>query len=184
MTPKTRPTKNTLPRVIPKPRRCTEMLTRWIPSGSAGAPGHHHRSSVQDQGSPAFRAGRVQGHRRDFLQIQDPLPTQRTSLQDFTQRCCCRCRLAGHHIVGSWQQEPAAELGPLPPTLQEEGSIQGLWGEKGYSPDGDGTPPGCGGGAKHSSADRSTRDRDSSHSAVKCRHHHPRLQEDGRGSGQ
>jgi hypothetical protein len=23
-----------------------------------------------------------------------------TSLQDFTQRCCCRCRLAGHHIIG------------------------------------------------------------------------------------
>jgi hypothetical protein len=42
-----------------------------------------------------------------------------------------------------------------PPTLQEEGSIQGLRGEEGYPPNGDGTPPGCGGGAEHSSADRS-----------------------------
>jgi hypothetical protein len=25
---------------------------------------------------------------------------QGTSFQDFMQRCCCRCRLAGHHIVG------------------------------------------------------------------------------------
>jgi hypothetical protein len=33
--------------------------------------------------------------------------------------------------------------------LQEEGSIQGTRGEKGYSPNGDGTPPGCGGGAEH-----------------------------------
>jgi hypothetical protein len=33
MTQKTRPTKNTLPRAILKPRRCTEMLTRWSPSG-------------------------------------------------------------------------------------------------------------------------------------------------------
>jgi hypothetical protein len=30
------------------------------------------------------------GHRRDFLRIQDSLPTQGTSLQDFVQRCCCR----------------------------------------------------------------------------------------------
>jgi hypothetical protein len=60
--------------------------------------------------------------------------------------------------MGPQQQEPAAELGPLPPTFLEEGSIQGLRGEKGYSPDGDGTPLGCGGGAKHSSADRSARD--------------------------
>jgi hypothetical protein len=55
-------------------------------------------------------------------------------------------------------QESAAELDPLPPTLSEEGSIQGLLGEKGYPPDGDGTPPGCGGGAEHSSANRSARD--------------------------
>jgi hypothetical protein len=34
--------------------------------------------------------------------------------------------------MGPQQQEPAAELGPLPPTLQEEGSNQGLRGEKGY----------------------------------------------------
>jgi hypothetical protein len=33
MTQKTRPTKSTLPRAILKPRRCTEMLTRWSPSG-------------------------------------------------------------------------------------------------------------------------------------------------------
>jgi hypothetical protein len=33
MTQKTRPTKSTLPRAIPNPRRCTEMLTRWSPSG-------------------------------------------------------------------------------------------------------------------------------------------------------
>jgi hypothetical protein len=59
--------------------------------------------------------------------------------------------------------------------LPEEGSIQGLRGEKGYSPDGDGTPPGCDGGAKRSSADRSVRDRDSSHPTLKHRCHHPRL---------
>jgi hypothetical protein len=39
--------------------------------------------------------------------------------------------------------------------VQEEGSIQGLWGEEGYSQDGDGTPPGCDGGAEHSSTSRS-----------------------------
>jgi hypothetical protein len=33
MTRKTRPMKSTLPRAIPRPRRCTEMLTRWCPSG-------------------------------------------------------------------------------------------------------------------------------------------------------
>jgi hypothetical protein len=38
--------------------------------------------------------------------------------------------------------------------------------------------------AKHSSANRPARDRDSSRSATKRRCHHPRLQEDGRGSGQ
>jgi hypothetical protein len=57
--------------------------------------------------------------------------------------------------MGPQQQEPAAELSPLPPTLQEEGLIQGLRGEKGYPLNGDGTPPGCGGGAEHSSVDRS-----------------------------
>jgi hypothetical protein len=53
-------------------------------SSFAGTPRHHHHSPVQDQGSPTFRASRVQGHRRDFLRIQDPLLTQGTSLQDFT----------------------------------------------------------------------------------------------------
>jgi hypothetical protein len=83
------------PRVIPNPRRCTKMLTRWSPSGqssgprrqtagSAGAPRHHHCSPVQDQGSLTFRAGGVQGHCRDFLWIQSPLPTQGTSFQDFS----------------------------------------------------------------------------------------------------
>jgi hypothetical protein len=33
MTQKTRPTKSTLPRAIPKSRRCTEMLMKWSPSG-------------------------------------------------------------------------------------------------------------------------------------------------------
>jgi hypothetical protein len=33
MTRNTRPTKITLPRAIPRPRSCTEMLTRWSPSG-------------------------------------------------------------------------------------------------------------------------------------------------------
>jgi hypothetical protein len=51
----------------------------------AGTPRHNHRSSIQDQGSPAFGASRVQGHRRDFLQIQDPLLTQGTSFQDFSE---------------------------------------------------------------------------------------------------
>jgi hypothetical protein len=45
-----------------------------------------------------FRASGVQGHRRDFLRIQDPLPTQGTSLSDFTQRRCCRCHLVGHQF--------------------------------------------------------------------------------------
>jgi hypothetical protein len=34
---------------------------------SAGAPWHHHRQQVQDQGSPASRAGGVQSPRRDLL---------------------------------------------------------------------------------------------------------------------
>jgi hypothetical protein len=42
--------------------------------------------------------------------------------------------------------------------LQEEGSIQGLRSEKGYFPDGDGTPPGCGSRVEHSFAGRSVRD--------------------------
>jgi hypothetical protein len=100
----------------------------------------------------------VLSHRVDFLRILDSLPTQGTSLQDIMQRCCCRCSLAGYHLMGPQQQEPTAELGLLPPALQEEGPIQGLRGEKGYSPDRDGTPPGCGGGVEHSSADRSARD--------------------------
>jgi hypothetical protein len=86
--------------------------------------------------------------------------------------------------MGLLQQELIAELGPQPPALQEEGSIQGLRGEKGYPQDGDGTPPGCGGGAENSSTDRSAQDRDSSHSAVKSGCHHLMLHEDGRGSGQ
>jgi hypothetical protein len=40
---------------------------------------------LEDQGSPAFGTSRVQGHRRNFLWIQNPLPTQATSLQNFTQ---------------------------------------------------------------------------------------------------
>jgi hypothetical protein len=32
MAQKTRPMKSILPRTIPNPRRCTEMLTRWSPS--------------------------------------------------------------------------------------------------------------------------------------------------------
>jgi hypothetical protein len=37
----------------------------------------------------------------------------------------------------------------------EEGSIHGLWGEEGNLQDGDGAPPGCDGGAEHSSTGRS-----------------------------
>jgi hypothetical protein len=48
-----------------------------------------HLGITTAQGSPAFRAGGVQGHRRDFLRIQSPLLTQGTSFQDFSQRCCC-----------------------------------------------------------------------------------------------
>jgi hypothetical protein len=76
------------------------ILASQQTSNFTGAPRHHHRSPVQGQGSPTFRASGVQGHRRDFLRIEDPLLTQGTSLQDFAQRCCCRCRLAGHHIMG------------------------------------------------------------------------------------
>jgi hypothetical protein len=86
--------------------------------------------------------------------------------------------------VGPLQQESIAELRPLPLALQEEGSIQGLWGEEGYPQDGNGTPPRCDGGAEHSSTGRSVRDQDSPHPTVERRHHHPRLHEDGRGSGQ
>jgi hypothetical protein len=53
--------------------------------------------------------------------------------------------------MGPYQQELITKLCPLPPALQGEGSIQGLWGEEGYPQDGDGTPPGCDGGAEHSS---------------------------------
>jgi hypothetical protein len=82
------------------------------------------------------------------------------------------------------QQEPVVELGSLPPALQEERSIQGIRGEKGYPEDEDGTPLGCDGGAEHSSTGRSVRDRDSLHPVAERRHHHPRLHEDGRRSGQ
>jgi hypothetical protein len=78
----------------------------------------------------------------------------------------------------------SANAEPLPPALQEEGSIQGLRGEEGYPQDGDGTPPGCDGGAEHSSTGRSVRDRDSPHLVAECRCHYPRLHEDGRGLGQ
>jgi hypothetical protein len=70
----------------------------------------------------------------------------------FGSRIFCRHK-------GLWGEKGyPPELGPLPSTLPEEGSIQGLWGEKGYPPDGDGTTPGCGSGAEHSPADRSTQD--------------------------
>jgi hypothetical protein len=86
--------------------------------------------------------------------------------------------------ITSWIRSNKSRLQNSVHYLLEERSIQGLRGKKGYPQDGDGTPPGCDGGAEHSSADRSARDRDSSHSAVKRGHHHPRLHEDGRGSGQ
>jgi hypothetical protein len=56
--------------------------------------------------------------------------------------------------------------------------------KKGYPQDGDGTPPGCDGGAEHSSTSRSVQDQDSPHPAAERRCHHPRLHEDGRGPGQ
>jgi hypothetical protein len=66
---------------------------------------------------------------------------------------------AAWQAITSWVRSYKSRLqNPLPPTLQEEGSIQGLRGEKGYPPDGDGTPPGRGSGAEHSSADCSARD--------------------------
>jgi hypothetical protein len=47
------------------------------------------------------RSGRVEFKAiADFLRIQNPLPTQGTSLQDFARRCCCQCCLAGYHIMG------------------------------------------------------------------------------------
>jgi hypothetical protein len=58
------------------------------------------RALLEHLGITTFRVGGVQGHRRDLLRIQGPLPTQGTSFQDFSQRCCCGCRLAGHHTVG------------------------------------------------------------------------------------
>jgi hypothetical protein len=58
--------------------------------------------------TPGYRIKEVPGSGRVefkaiteiFFRIQDPLPTQGTSLQDFVQRCYCRCHLAGHHIMG------------------------------------------------------------------------------------
>jgi hypothetical protein len=72
----------------------------------------------------------------------------------------------------------------IPPAIQQERSIQGLRGEKGYPQDGDGTRPGCDSGTEHSSTGRSAQDRDSPHPAVKRRCHHPKLHEDGKRSGQ
>jgi hypothetical protein len=60
--------------------------------------------------------------------------------------------------MGPKQQASVVEVRPLPPALQEEGSIQGLRGEEGYPQDGVGTPPGCDGGAEHSSTSCSARD--------------------------
>jgi hypothetical protein len=76
--------------------------------------------------------------------------------------------------MGPLQQMLVAELHPLPPALQEEGSIQGLWGKEGYPLQED----------EHSSTGRSARDRDSPHLAVEHKRHHPRLHEDGTGLGQ
>jgi hypothetical protein len=56
------------------------------------------------------------------------------------------------------RSDVVAELHPLPPTLQEEGSIQALWCEEGCSQDGDGAPPGCDGGAEHLFASRPAQD--------------------------
>jgi hypothetical protein len=57
--------------------------------------------------------------------------------------------------MGPKQQESVVELHAPPTALWEEGSIQVLRGEEGYSQNGDGTPLGCDGGAEHSSTGRS-----------------------------
>jgi hypothetical protein len=83
-----------------------------------------------------------------------------------------------------WSPSGLKLRSPLPPTLQEGGSIQGLWGEEGCPEDRDGTPPRCDGGAEHPFAGCSAQDRDPPHSAVDHTRHHSRLYEDGRWSSQ
>jgi hypothetical protein len=107
-------------------------------------------------------------------------PTFRTSRSDAVAD-------AAWQAITSWVRSNKSRLQNsvhhnLPYRKKDQFKAYGV--KKGYPPDRDGTPPGCGSGAKHSSADRSTRDRDSSHSAMKHRCHHLRLQEDGRGLGQ
>jgi hypothetical protein len=60
--------------------------------------------------------------------------------------------------MGPQQQESTVELHPPPPTIQEEGSIQGLWGEEGCPQDGDGAPLGCDIGGDHPFTGRPARD--------------------------
>jgi hypothetical protein len=66
----------------------------------------------------------------------------------------------------------------------EEGQIQDLWGDEGCPQNRGGTPLGRDGGAEHPSTGRLVRDRVSPHPAARLERHHPRVLEDGRGSGQ
>jgi hypothetical protein len=195
MTRKTRPMKSTLPRAISRPRSCTEMLTRWSPSGpklrsspagfglcwstwaSPPLPNTGSRKSHVQGGWSSRSSQRFSSDPESSADTRDQLSGPLTVMLLLVPP-----DRPSHH--GSVATRVNCRICPLPPALQEERSIKGPRGEKRYPQDGDGTPPGCDSGAEHSSTSRSARDRDSLHPAVKHRRHHPRLHEDGRGSGQ
>jgi hypothetical protein len=152
MAHKTRPMKSTLPRAIPNPRRCTKMLTRWSSSEL------NLRSSPacfefcwNTWASPPLpgtgsRKSRVQGE-------WSSRPSQRFST-DPGSSADTRDQPSGLR---------AAMLLPMPPSRpSHHGSVATRVDCKTRSttsyPDGDGTPPGHGSGAEHSSADRSAGD--------------------------
>jgi hypothetical protein len=116
MTQKTSPTKSTLPRAIPNPRRCTEMLTRWSPSGPnlrsspAGfglywstwalppLPGTGSRKSCVQGGSSADTWDQLSGLLGVMLLLMPPgRPSHRGSV---ATRADCRTRSTISYPIG------------------------------------------------------------------------------------
>jgi hypothetical protein len=143
MAQKTRPMKSTLPRAIPNPRRCTEMLTRWSPSGL------NLRSSPVDfelcwsiWESPPLPSTRS---RKSRVQVEwSSRPSQRFS-SDPGSSADIRDQPSGLRAVmllpmppgrpshhGSIATRAGCRTRSTTSYLPEEGSIQGLRGEKGY----------------------------------------------------
>jgi hypothetical protein len=100
---------------------------------------------------------------------------------------CTRGQPSEHLSVMMWLTPPGMPslLGAIATRLScRTPSTTSCLNEGRMSQDGDGTPPGRDGGAEHLSAGCSARDRVSLHLVAELRRHHPRVPEDGRGSGQ